>query len=240
MPRPSKIVAVMRLTQAIGISSRRLAPTLPATAAPVHKPSVAPANTRNGSYLAARFAVVSCVISPHSATNTTPKLVAATRQNEGARPPWRTPRTTGTGCSGSAMRTSTYPGAQPGTRGRTRSRSLRRTARGFPPVGQPAGIRAESPAGCAQQPKVSSTTTVARWPGACVRRYVGQPTKDYSPSPTEYPVSPTPHRTIWQVARPPRHRRRSAVRPALRQYLLGGRRHGFFVVVQPLGGDEAD
>ena len=29
------------------------------------------------------------------------------------------------------MRTSTYPGAQPGTRGRTRSRSLRRTARGF-------------------------------------------------------------------------------------------------------------
>src|SRR5580693_2025345 len=87
MPRPSKIVAVMRLTHAIGISSRLLAPTLTATAATVHKPAVAPANTRNGSYLAARFAAVSCVMSPHSARKTTPKLVPATRQNVGAGPP---------------------------------------------------------------------------------------------------------------------------------------------------------
>jgi hypothetical protein len=30
---------------------------------------------------------------------------------------------------------------------------------------------------------------VARWPGVTARRYVGQPTKDYSPSRAEYPVS---------------------------------------------------
>src|SRR6516165_1200226 len=43
----------------------------------------------------------------------------------------------------------------------------------------------ETSAGCAQQPKVSSTTSP--WPGgrARTRRYVGQPARDYSPSPSD-------------------------------------------------------
>ena len=40
------IVAVIRRTQTMGISFRLLAPTLTATAAIAHKPSVAPANTQ--------------------------------------------------------------------------------------------------------------------------------------------------------------------------------------------------
>jgi len=59
MPRPSMMVAVIRRTQAIGMCSRLLAATLTATAATVHRPSVAPASTSSGSYLAARFAAVS-------------------------------------------------------------------------------------------------------------------------------------------------------------------------------------
>src|SRR5258708_19683516 len=81
------MVAVIRRTQAIGIRSRLLAPTLTAAPATAHRPSVAPANTSSGSYLAARLAVVSWVMAPHSPRNTPPKLLPATRRNNAGRPP---------------------------------------------------------------------------------------------------------------------------------------------------------
>src|SRR5215469_3685406 len=147
------IVAVIRRIQVIGISFRLLAPTLTAMVATAHKPSVAPANTRNGSYLAARLAVVSWVMSPHSARDTTPKLIPATRSNDGARPP-----------AGSAKK------LRPDVLNSRRSRPPR---------------------------------VVARRPGVSARRYVGQPTKDYSPSEHRisgfHPPGPVNAARSWQM-----------------------------------------
>jgi len=86
MPRPSRIVPVIRWTHAIGITFRLLAPTVTATAATAHRPSVPPANLAAHYDPFLVFAAVIWVMSPHSARNTMAKLAALTRQNVGTRP----------------------------------------------------------------------------------------------------------------------------------------------------------
>ena len=118
-PRASRMAAVMRRTQAMGTSSRLLAPRLTASAAISHSPRTAPAKTATGLLRAARFAAVIWVMSPHSARKTTPNSfplsAGTTRADRPAGPRQSLPGAP----DGNSISTSTRP--RPGT-ARPRSR----------------------------------------------------------------------------------------------------------------------
>src|SRR6516225_9149930 len=186
--RPSMIVAVILRIQVIGISFRLLAPTLTTTVATAHRPSAAPANTSNGSYLAAGLAVASWVMSPHSATNTTPKLAPATRGNDGTQPPWRAASTPAR-CPGRKL--DAHRQADP-------ARNRQATTMPVTRCGSRASNR---PAVTAMA--MWTANAAARRPGASARRYVGQPAKDYSPSEPRisgfHPPGPVNAARSWQM-----------------------------------------
>src|SRR6516225_3885274 len=214
--RPSMIVAVILRIQVIGISFRLLAPTLTTTVATAHRPSAAPANTSNGSYLAAGLAVASWVMSPHSATNTTPKLAPATRGNDGTQPPWRAASTPAR-CPGRKLdahrqadparnrQATTMPVTRCGSRA-----SNRPAVTAMAMWTANAAARSRRPGqGKLLRPDVLNSRrsrpprAAARRPGASARRYVGQPAKDYSPSEPRisgfHPPGPVNAARSWQM-----------------------------------------